>query len=250
VTDGGADVSNTLTSDEITTAAPAVFSRVDSNGTGYLTRAGGFSGSTANKLLTFAIKGKMLSGDGVNQAIINQHTTSVKPVSVARRSTNTIRISARDSGGTEILRVDSAVNAIVVATGDFIVIGSYNLGTGAAHMYVNDVSSRSGTDTLSDFAINWTSTQTLGMVAGPDGAGPCDMEIDYIYLTNEYLDLSVAGNRTPFSTPAGMGTDGSLPTGTQPLLFLRGNAAAWNGGTANQGSGGAFTAASATFTDI
>jgi len=63
-----------------------------------------------------------------------------------------------------------------------------------------------------------------------------------VYLTNEYLDLSVEANRRKFidasGKPVNLGSDGSTPTGTQPLLYFNNPAATWN---VNKGSGGAFS---------
>lgn len=57
-----------------------------------------------------------------------------------------------------------------------------------------------------------------------------------------YVDLSVAGNRALFRNMDGeavfLGTDGSLPTGNPPILFLSGVMPAWH---TNKGTGGGFT---------
>ena len=72
-----------------------------------------------------------------------------------------------------------------------------------------------------------------------------------LYLTNEYLDLSVEANRRKFinadGTPPPLGVDGRLPTFTQPLLYMSGDATVWNAGT-NKGSAANLTT-TGTFTD-
>jgi hypothetical protein len=231
-----------------TTSAGSGFAKVDSNGTGYLTRAGGFVSPSNNKTATFAIKGKLLAGDGSVIAMVRQNTSS-QPIQIDRQSVNSIRMSFRNAGGTVIGRADTATS-INVALGEFVAVGSIDLATAAVHFYVNGSSSRSGTDLLTNDTINWSAATTLSALASPTGTGLADMEVEYIYLTNSYLDLSVPATLAKFDTLTGMANDGSGPTGSSPLLFLRGAAAAWNGGTANNGTGGAFTAASATFTDV
>tara|TARA_Y100000114_G_scaffold153933_1_gene174930 strand:- start:1915 stop:2748 length:834 start_codon:yes stop_codon:yes gene_type:complete len=51
---------------------------------------------------------------------------------------------------------------------------------------------------------------------------------NYLWMNNSFLDLTVESNRRKFITSGGavpsMGTDGSTPTGSQPLIFWRGNA--------------------------
>jgi hypothetical protein len=65
-----------------------------------------------------------------------------------------------------------------------------------------------------------------------------------VYATNEFLDLSIESNRRKFisasGTPVNLGTDGNIPTGTQPLIYLSGPATNWNAGK-NFGSWSGFT---------
>lgn len=69
-----------------------------------------------------------------------------------------------------------------------------------------------------------------------------------LYFTTEWLDLTSATNREKFAKsgrPVFLGADGSKPTTTAPLVYLKGPASNW--GT-NAGSGGNFTV-TGTFTD-
>ena len=238
---------------EVEPAAPSAFERVSNVDTGYLLRTGGFYNPSNNKTLTVAIKGKLLGDDGATVAFLRQHTTS-QPLNIERSTTNTFRMIARNAGGTIIGQVASA-NIVNVALGEFLILGSMDLATGAAHLYVNGSSSRSGTDVLTNDTINWSATTTLSLLATPTGTGIPNVEIDYIYLTNEYIDLSVAGNRDPFSDATDMSYWGLGPTGNRPLIYAWGAAAEWNDITApgigpNKGKGGAFTASVASFVDI
>lgn len=73
-------------------------------------------------------------------------------------------------------------------------------------------------------------------------------DVAELYFTTEWLDLTSSANREKFAKngrPVKLATDGSLPTGTAPLIYLRGPASNW--GT-NSGSGGDFTVTGA-FTD-
>lgn len=63
---------------------------------------------------------------------------------------------------------------------------------------------------------------------------------DYLYLAPDYVDLTVEANRLKFRTPAGMGAFGDGPTGQRPLLYLTGDAAAWNGSRANRADIGGY----------
>ena len=76
---------------------------------------------------------------------------------------------------------------------------------------------------------------------------PWNGDIAEVYYAQEYVDLSVQANREKFisgtgtgAKPVDLGNDGSIPTGTQPLIYFRGAKDTWNAGT-NAGSGGDFT---------
>lgn len=65
---------------------------------------------------------------------------------------------------------------------------------------------------------------------------------EFWYSTTEYLDLTDAANREFFRLATGaaadLGSDGSTPTGTSPIVYLSGPIATWH---TNDGTGGGFT---------
>lgn len=65
---------------------------------------------------------------------------------------------------------------------------------------------------------------------------------EFWWQPNLFLDLDVEANRRKFITangnPVFLGSDGSLPTGTSPMIFLSGDTASWH---TNKGTGGGFT---------
>lgn len=64
---------------------------------------------------------------------------------------------------------------------------------------------------------------------------------EFWFSTASQIDFSDANNRAKFARngrPAYLGTDGSKPTGSQPLIYMKGAASAW---ATNYGSGGNFT---------
>lgn len=108
------------------------------------------------------------------------------------------------------------------------------------HCYVNDASSYTSLTYLTGETMNFDIASTR---IGANNDGPAsnkfdgsiaDMWLDF----GTYIDLSVEGNRRKFidsaGRPADMGDDGSLPTGSQPEIFLSGAVGAWhtNKGTA------------------
>jgi len=115
------------------------------------------------------------------------------------------------------------------------------------HLYFNDVEVTSPNLTVfenDDFAISSGNVNIARWASSLGHYRLFQGDLAELYFTNEYVDFSIEANRRKFitatGTPEDLGSDGSTPTGTQPLIYLTGNASVWNTGT-NQGSGGDFT---------
>lgn len=80
----------------------------------------------------------------------------------------------------------------------------------------------------------------IGGISG--GGSRADVEIADMWLDDTFLDLDVEANRRKFidasGKPVGLGSDGSTPTGSQPLIFFSGPTVTWHN---NKGTGGGFT---------
>jgi len=113
---------------------------------------------------------------------------------------------------------------------------------GLRHVYVNDQDDGGVWTNYTNGLMNYSpSAMQVGRYNG------VIEDLAELYMTNEYLDLSMDANRRKFidafgagAKPVDLGLDGSLPTGTQPLLYLKGDASVWNSG-ANAGSAGTFS---------
>lgn len=108
------------------------------------------------------------------------------------------------------------------------------------HMYVDGVDSLSGPTVCDQAAdIDYTRTQhfysSIGGGSQNWSGGLADMYVNY----DEYIDLSILANRRKFisaaNEPVFLGADGSAPTGTAPLGYLKNVAATAN---VNSGTGG------------
>lgn len=123
---------------------------------------------------------------------------------------------------------------------------SWDVGVDAFHLYMDDVSNLSGAPSSTGNDIDYTRSQH-----GVSGAGAsqwwdgciADVYINYV----EFMDFSVVSNRRKFininKKPVFLGSDGSGPTGNQPIVYLKN---AFGSVTTNFGSGGNFTSSSAT----
>jgi len=94
-----------------------------------------------------------------------------------------------------------------------------------------------------DYCNTRTSQAIMGQndLTGPAGTGLVNGKLGLFYMTDEFIDLSVAANHNGIvatnGTPADWGATGANVTGTQPRGFVKGNAAALNaGGGINLGS--------------
>jgi hypothetical protein len=104
------------------------------------------------------------------------------------------------------------------------------------HVYVNDVAYTGTWTTYNNEDLRLQQPNT-GWIVGGDREPPtpsAPMSLAEMYFTGSYIDLSIEANRRKFITadglPARLSSDGSLPTGTTPWLYLsgRGNAFAKN----------------------
>jgi hypothetical protein len=75
---------------------------------------------------------------------------------------------------------------------------------------------------------NWDRYNTIALNVGHAGGGAAKLNggLADLFMTNEWLDLDVTANRRKLITAAGkpayLGADGSLVTGTQPIVYLGG----------------------------
>lgn len=111
------------------------------------------------------------------------------------------------------------------------------------HVYIDGVAqSDTGWTTYTSGNINHGLTGGDIYISGRIGITKFVGDLYQLYYNGaEYVDVSVSGNRQKFynSGKVAMGDDGSIPTGTAPLLFLHARSAgSW--GT-NRGTGGSFT---------
>ena len=220
-------------------AGPTTFEAVEFDGTDtlrYQDVTNGLAADSSNILFSGWVKFDTAdSPERTNMFIGQEAGSKVIIFTSLSGSDRKFYVYCRNSGGTTIWQVQTQFG---IWDGEWHhVMGSWNGTTG--HLYVDGVSDMvENTNTSGN--INW-SCQDWGVGSNRyDGleGGPC--HVAELYLTNEYLDLSSSTNRDKFynSTtggPVDLGSDGSTPTGTQPLIYFTGEASTWNAGT-NAGS--------------
>ena len=210
---------------------------VDFDGTNdYLSRGGVLTGAVDSKTGTLSTWIKR-GVDDVGHNIWSLRVAAGGEASfIQMLSDNKFFMLLRNTGNTNILNVRT-VNTIVVADGWTHILASWNLSTSVAQIYINDVSDADTPATMLDQNIDYTRGDAgIGhdwSAAGSAGTNKLNGCLSEFWFEDGlYLDLSVKANRRKFIDGAGkpvdLGSDGSIPTSTSPLIFLSGETVDWH----------------------
>lgn len=174
----------------------------------------------------------MYFGNGIDQQFtIYQNTSSG------------FSVWGQNVSGTNVLLAHSTTT---LTTGTWYhIIASWDLSTTTYQLYINDTVDSVTPSTITNDNIDYTVTDfTLMYNKFPSPANFIDADISEFWFDDSYIDISTTTNRRKFitasGTPENVGSDGSTPTGTSPLIYFSGVASTWNAGT-NSGAGGNFT---------
>lgn len=160
-------------------------------------------------------------------------------------TTKKIQFSALNSSSTVLINVASS-SAYSTSDGWLHILISWDLNTPVIYLYVNN-SNRLATTTLTAGTIDYTRTN-YSIGAGITGSSKMNADAAEWYVNfADALDLSSSSNRAKFINqsslkPVNLGADGSLPTGTVPIIYQRcAVGAAASSFANNSGSGGNFS---------
>lgn len=204
----------------------------------YLARGAALTGIANGKTFTFSAWLRRTSN--IETKILLARTSTSNRVFCAIDSAGVFHMSFNNSTPATICNIQSA--AVWVDANWHHIMLSFDLSDSSKrHLWVDGVQSLTVTtytnDTI-DFAgaNNWWIGTTQVFTDKYIG------DMAEFYMATSYLDLSNATNRAAFlanSYPTYLGSDGSRPTGSQPLICLNAaSTASWN---TNAGSGGGFT---------
>lgn len=209
----------------------------------YGTRGGDLTSNADGKKGIVSFWFKLTGGDAALQRFYDQ-TGSFNNVS--RLTTNKMQIIGSNAAGTAILNLRSTTSYVADSTWHHLAASWDMATTGARWLYI-DGADDLNLQAFTDDTIDYTRAEhRIG--ANVSAAGEkLNAEIaDFYYNVSENLDLSDAGNLAKFienGLPVDLGDDGSLPTGNQPIIFLRRpiGATADSFLSDNKGYGGDFT---------
>ncbi|MAE42191.1 hypothetical protein CMO93_00335 [Candidatus Woesearchaeota archaeon] len=141
---------------------------------------------------------------------------------------NTIRLAGEyePGGGLARLVLNAYSSSTFTSSGWHHVIVTWDLANGIVQMYIDGVNDNP-TETQADNNVVFTTSGRHGIAtrSNADSNGRYEGYLFDLYINyQEYLDISVAANREKFRSsdgkPVDLGSDGSIPTGNQPIAFF------------------------------
>ena len=215
---------------------------VDFDGSTHLNRGADLTGSADSKLVTGHFWVKFANAASSNEIIWASGGLNLAFV-IARNTSEAIGISAKNSGGSTILDVRTSLSSVADTDWNHAVFSFDLSDTGKRHLYLDDVSDLNITTYTND-TIDFTRAEhEIGGIFSGSLLLPFSGCLAQLWLyPGVYIDLSVEANRRKFVGASigyvDLGSDGSTPTGSAPLVFLDGATASWH---TNKGGGGGFT---------
>lgn len=224
-----------------------VVDAADFDGTDLMTRGAGFTNAADSKTGILSFWARLDGNDGATRQIIASATTvggsTLRTRARFLLTSNLFTISGFNAAASEILTIPSA-SAYTAGATWYHVLSSWNLATASGTLYVNDVSDI-GSPTLTDDTIDYTMAD-WGVADSPGTGNPFSGCLAELYFApGQYLDFSLVANRRKFISASGkpvhLGTTGSLPTGTAPIVYQHlADAEAVANFATNRGTGGDF----------
>lgn len=207
----------------------------------YMELGSGFTGAVDGKVGTVSFWLKMMGGDSATQGILSAEGDTIDGLFIFRNGANQIQIQGNDSAGAINLDLTQSATTTAVGMGWTHFLASWDLAAATAKLYVNDVSG-GGAPTTVNSNIDYTRTSWSFGTVFRTIVDILNAEIADFYLnTTTFFDLTNSANRRKFisatGAPVDLGSDGSTPTGSAPLIFLHGPVTGWE---TNDGTGGGF----------
>jgi hypothetical protein len=209
----------------------------------YMRRGADLTGNADGKngIISFWIKYN--GGDGGNQVPFWSHST---PHNLIRRdSANKYDFTFRSSGVSNVVYMYTS-STYTVSTGWHHVLAAWDLANTTVQMYIDGSAVSFDATTAINSDIDYTQSDH-NFFADNSAGQKVNADVSEFYMNfAEYLDISDAANRAKFrdsdGKPVDLGSDGSTPTGTAPIVYCsvrEGDAASVFG--TNKGSGGGLT---------
>ena len=214
---------------------PYIADAVDFDGSNdALSRSSDWIGSADGKTGTLSFWFRIDGTDG--SAMFVGATTGTRN-KFRRNSSDKLFIGAENSSGTTILGLTSTTTFTTSSTWHHALV-SFDLSVPIAHMFIDGVDDEAGGSTETDDTIDYT-TSDKSIGSNVSGGNKWDGCLAEIFFGTGFLDITQESNRLKFRSsdgkPVNLGTDGSTPTGSSPVVYLRGDSTNFE---INSGTGG------------
>ena len=224
------------------------------NGTPYITRGADLTSNADGNTGLISIWVKF-GTDGSSEFLWGA-TTDNNEIQVYRRSDNKIWVLIQDTGNNGDLFLKTG-ETVTVSDGWTHLLISWDVSAGYSDIYIDDVQSSLSLDTTTSGGLDYTHSNHNFFASDSGDSGEIfnGEAADYWLTVNQArFELTTVSNRRKFITAGktcvDLGSDGSTPTGTAPMIFFhldRGEAPA--NFFANAGTGGACTLAAGSLTE-
>lgn len=203
----------------------------------FLLRGGALTGAVDNDTLLLSLWFDLRGDDTTNLRIFD---TDLGRFRVRRLTTNLLFFTCKTVTDVAVWQFSTTATFLAAAGWVHLLI-AIDAAASKRLVFINDAAVGIQSEISNAGDIDWTLNE-WSFGSGLGGVSPVNADMAEVYLTNEFLDIGVEANRRKFidaaGKPAELGADGSVPTGTKPLLFFRGPTDDWH---TNKGSGGGFT---------
>ena len=209
----------------------------------YLRKSGSLSGASDGKEFSFACSFYMDNISSNNDLLMIGTGTGNLRLFFRYNTSNGLECFGFNSSGTTILRFDETGSPLPLAQNAWhnLLISIDLTNTSKRYMYVNNTVTTPTWDTYTNDNIEFSTSNNTDIGQESSNNNFFDGKIGFLWFDTTYTDYSSEANRLKFfdafGYPVDLGSDGSTPTGTQPLIYLN---KGFHSGT-NLGSGGNFT---------
>lgn len=220
------------------TAGQYSVNAVNLDGSTYLADSGGLTGEADSKLFTFSL---WLKTTGTSDYLwCNGSVVGDIKSFVQVNASGHLEVNLYTSGNNHTLRLFNT-GAINGGSWNHLLVSVDMSDSGKRHCYLNG-SSVGTWSVYNDLTVDFTKNRNY-VAASVAGSGPYVGDLAEVWIDfGTYIDFSVTANRRLFvdtlNNPVSLGSDGSTPTASAPIIFLSGPTATWH---TNNGGGGGFS---------
>lgn len=215
-------------------ATPPVFDGTND----FMLRGADLTGLSDSKSGIFSCWYRLDGGDASNLYLI--HNTATKFYIRRDGTLGYWSILGRNAASATRLDMRTA-GTYFQAAGWHHLIMAWDLASSVGHLYVDGVSDKNAGATLTNGTLAYSAADWAVASLTTGGSPFFGALAEYYFAPGQYLDISQAANLAKFRAngrPVSLGTDGSLPTGTAPKIYLKNIYSSFQ---TNSGTGGNFS---------